>query len=151
MKKLLSYLITLIVGIIGGIYCHDKVRDTAVGWLDKRVEKRRKKHMHDTTYYPNFKYAARPWNYLDTKGDYEYIWFSERADAERVLSRMRNEAETNFVSVADLKILSGLQADFWSDHKFGWTDLSEAKVYKGKNGKFYLDLPEPFPIDDQED
>ena len=145
MKKLFSYLITLIVGLIGGIYCHDKVRDTAIDWLDKRAEKRKPR-----TLYSNFKYEARPWVYYDASYDYEDIRFAEREDADKVLFHMQKETDKNVVTIADFKRFSGLAAN-WSDTRYGWTDLSEAKVFRSRNGKYYLDLPEPISIDNLED
>lgn len=149
MKKLLSYLITLIVGLIGGIYCHDKVQDTVVGWLDKRTEKRQEKRRRNTPYL-NFKYTARPWNYSGAPYDYKDMWFDERADAEKVLLQMQTETNKDVATIADLKKFSGLCAN-WIDYQYYWTDLSKAEIFKGRNGKYYLDLPEPISFDDRED
>lgn len=49
--------------------------------------------------------------------------------------------EYNGVTVADLNDLIG-QTSEYTDHKWGWTDLSEARIRRIREG-YLLDLPEP--------
>lgn len=82
--------------------------------------------------------------------DYEDISFDTRQDAERVLSKMYASMRKydGTVTISDLFAFSGLKSS-WTDEKYGWTNLDKARVYRGRrDGRYYLDLPEPFPIDD---
>ena len=81
--------------------------------------------------------------------DYEDIQFDTRQDAERVLSKMRANIERydGSVTIRDLFSFCGLKSS-WTDEKYGWTKLDKARAYRGRDGYFYLDLPEPFPIED---
>lgn len=147
MKKLLSYLITLIVGLIGGIYCHDKVRDTVVNGMNEYFEKKsRERNLKKVS-----SYTTRPLSYEEELRDYNDISFRTRQDAERILAKMIAEINKyGTVTVHNLLAYAGFKT-CWQDGQFGWTDLSDATIYRGQNGRFYLDLPEPFPFDDQED
>lgn len=79
--------------------------------------------------------------------DYEEISFDTRPDAERILMKMMAAIERyQIVAVSDLLSWSGFKTS-WTDEKFGWTDLSKAKVYR-VNGRYYLDLPEPHAIEE---
>lgn len=80
--------------------------------------------------------------------DYEEISFDTRQHAEKVLAKMIGAIEDyKMVTVRDLMTWSGLKTT-WTDEKFGWTDLNSARSYRGKDGRYYLDLPEPRPIED---
>lgn len=82
--------------------------------------------------------------------DYEDISFDSRQDAERVLSRMiaNMRKYDGTVTISDLFAFSGLKSS-WTDEKYGWTNLDKARIYRGRrDGRYYLDLPEPFPIDE---
>ena len=86
----------------------------------------------------------------DDVRDYEDISFDSRQDAERVLSKMiaNMRKYDGTVTISDLFAFSGLKSS-WTDEKYGWTNLDKARVYRGRrDGRYYLDLPEPFPIDD---
>ena len=80
--------------------------------------------------------------------DWEEASFDTRADAERVISSMRatiNDYGT--VTIADMFSFSGIDSS-WADNKYGWADLDKAKAFRGRDGRFYLDLPDPLAIDD---
>ena len=150
MKKLFSYLITLIIGLICGICCHNKVENTLTELIDDHFEKKRKKNMRRPFSYA---YGARPWNYnpepiIRVNDNYKDIWFVEEEDAEKVLLLMKEKTNNDVVTIADLKTFAGLKSS-WLDTKYGWTDLDCAIVYQDRyNEKYYLDLPDPFPIAD---
>lgn len=81
--------------------------------------------------------------------DYEDISFDNRQDAERVLAKMIATIEKydGTVSVADLLSFTGFKTTH-VDEKYGWTDLNNARTYRGRDGRYYLDLSEPLPIED---
>ena len=74
------------------------------------------------------------------------IILETRGEAEEVLSRM-DEIIDNYdgiVSVADLYDLVGITGSY-TDHKYGWTNLRNAKVVRVREG-YILDLPKALPI-----
>jgi hypothetical protein len=72
--------------------------------------------------------------------DYEDIVFDSYGDAEIVLEEMDNVLEDrNEVTVADLYDLCGLYAPF-TLNKYGWTNLSTAKVMRSGTG-YIIKLP----------
>jgi len=78
---------------------------------------------------------------------YEDINFKSRAEAEKILAAMRDDLKHGYiVSVMDLCDYSGVGSS-WADNSYGWTSLDKARVIRGRDGKFYLDLPKPHPID----
>ena len=81
--------------------------------------------------------------------DWEQVCFNTRSDAERVISSMIGTIkEYGTVSIQDLFEYSGVDNTSWTDSKFGWANLEKARSFRGSDGKFYLDLPEPLPIDE---
>ena len=112
MKKLLSYLVTLIIGLIGGICCHNKVENALTELIDDHFEKKRKKNRRRPFSYA---YGAKPWNYnpepiISITGDYKDIWFGEEEDAEKVLLLMKEKTNNDVVTIADLKNLCRIKA-----------------------------------------
>lgn len=79
--------------------------------------------------------------------DYDTIRFDYKSDAEIVLDQL-NEAITEYklVTVNDLYDACRLQAPYTAD-KFGWTNLSRARVVRTGDGGYVLDLPPARPID----
>ena len=71
---------------------------------------------------------------------YDDVIFDNRGDAEEVLCRME-ELLTRFdvVSVADFFDLSGISCSY-TDNKYGWTDLQEARVERVRDG-YIIVLP----------
>lgn len=80
-------------------------------------------------------------------GDYRDISFDTRDAAENVLSKMINNINRydGTVTVRDLLSFTGFKTNY-TDEKYGWTDLSKARVFR-QNGRYYLDLPEPLVIE----
>ena len=80
--------------------------------------------------------------------DWEEISFNTRADAEQIVSSMKAAVhDYGIVTIADLFSFSGLESS-WADCKYGWASLDNAKAFRGRDGRFYLDLPSPMAIDD---
>ena len=80
--------------------------------------------------------------------DYESIYFDTRQDAERILSKLQSDIHKyGTVTIRDLFSYCGLKSS-WTDAKYGWTNLDKARAFRERDGKYYLELPEPFPIDD---
>ena len=68
------------------------------------------------------------------------IIIASRAEAEQVLDEMRELLDTyKQVTVADYYDMLDITSEF-TDHKFGWTDLSDARVIRVRNG-YHIDLP----------
>lgn len=77
----------------------------------------------------------------------EDIILESRADAEEVLDRMDELLETyGVVRVADLYDLVGKTCDY-TDNKYGWTNLRDAKTEKAYGGGFKLKLPRATALD----
>lgn len=69
-----------------------------------------------------------------------------RVEAQDVLEEMNNLIdEYDSVTVADLCQIVGITGQY-TDEKFGWYDLSSARIRRDRNG-YLLDLPRPKPID----
>ncbi len=81
-----------------------------------------------------------------TKADYRNLVFDSRSEAEVVLDNLNEYiAEYGAVSVSELLYSVNLSADF-TDNKYGWTDLSDAKVRHVREG-WLLDIPRAYPLD----
>lgn len=77
---------------------------------------------------------------------FEDIILDTRGEAEEVLSKM-DDIIDNFdgiVTVGDLHDLVGITGPY-TGHKYGWTNLSNAKVVRVRDG-YMLDLPKALPI-----
>ena len=82
-----------------------------------------------------------------TRSGYEYddIILDNRGDAEGVLMALDDIIEQYEVaSVADLYELVGIDENY-TDHKYGWTNLSTAKVVRAGDG-YLIKLPKALPI-----
>lgn len=73
--------------------------------------------------------------------DYDDIVLSNRGEAEDVITRMMEimDEYDGMVSVADLYELVG-ESSRYTDNNYGWTDLSNARVERVKDG-YLLKLP----------
>lgn len=73
--------------------------------------------------------------------NFEDVVFESRADAEMVLDGMIEILKDyNQVSVADLYDLAGKSTDF-TDNKYGWVDLRDARVIGSPSRGYIIDLP----------
>ena len=71
---------------------------------------------------------------------YDDIIFDNRGDAEEVLYRMGELLERfDVVSVADLFDMAGISCNY-TDNKYGWTDLRNARVERVRDG-YVINLP----------
>lgn len=71
---------------------------------------------------------------------YDDIIFETRGDAEEVLFRMEELVKKfDVVSVADLFDMAGISCNY-TDNKYGWTDLRDARVERVRDG-YIIDLP----------
>lgn len=86
--------------------------------------------------------ALRP---RSTPYSYDDVVFDRYDDAAEVLLRMR-ELVSRFdaVSVADLFDMTG-HAGNYTDNKYGWTDLSDARVERVSDG-YIIRLPRPIVL-----
>lgn len=138
MKKVFGYLLSFLLGVIGcfgfGLYTFNKKRY----FLNKRR--------------PLINYAQYKVHNVNYEApalkDYIDISFDTRMVAERTLTILKAAylEKYGIATVADLKEISGLCASY-SDNDYGWTNLAFARVYRARDGRFYLDLPEAMPID----
>lgn len=81
-------------------------------------------------------------NSLRARANYSYddIIFDDRGDAEEVLCRMEELIDRfQVVSVADLYDMAGLTGNY-TDNKYGWTDLRDARVERVHDG-YVIRLP----------
>lgn len=78
--------------------------------------------------------------------DFSDIVLTSRADAENVLDLLvESTLQYGEASVADFYELVGVPSQY-TDNKFGWGELSEARVLQVRGG-YILDLPRPEPLD----
>jgi hypothetical protein len=74
--------------------------------------------------------------------DFDDIVFDSRADAEKVLDYIIGRLEDyEVVTVADFYDAAEITGDY-TDNKWGWYDLSDAYVKRGRDG-FVIILPRP--------
>lgn len=77
---------------------------------------------------------------------YDDITLETRGEAEEVLDRLDELIDTYGVaSVADLYDLVGITGEY-TDNKYGWTNVRNAKVIRDRNGEYLLQLPKVLPI-----
>lgn len=82
-----------------------------------------------------------------TTYSYDEIIFSNRGEAEKVLSEMDEiVAKYGFVKVADYYDLVGTSGSY-TDNNYGWTNLHNAQVCRLYNGEYTIKLPRAIPID----
>ena len=77
----------------------------------------------------------------------EDIIFETREDAEIVLERLLDLIEEfDQASVADLYSLVGVSAAY-TDNRWGWDNIARASVRGNARSGYYLDMPNPIPLD----
>lgn len=90
----------------------------------------------------------RPTNRWADDFDLERVSFSNRTDAEMVLSSMENVlADYPFVRVSDFFDFAGISTDNYQTADYGWTSLREATIHRDMNGEWYISFPRVMPID----
>ena len=79
--------------------------------------------------------------------DIPEIIVDSRAEAQDVLEEMNNLIdEYDVVSVADLNQICNITGSY-TDEKFGWYDISRARIKRVGPGEYTIDLPRPKPLD----
>ena len=78
--------------------------------------------------------------------EFESLTFATRSDAEAVLSELRQHIYAyDMVRVSDLFEFADVSFDYTAQ-KYGWTDLSTARVYRAFDG-WKIDLPRAIVLD----
>lgn len=78
--------------------------------------------------------------------DFDDIIFSNRGDAEAVISAMDDIIDQyNVVSVLDLCDLAEVSTTNYAAQRYGWTDIRSAHVVRVSDG-YVIKLPRPMPI-----
>lgn len=73
--------------------------------------------------------------------NFDDITLESKAEADEVLERMEELLDTyGMVTVADLCDLVGISCEY-TDNKYGWTNLRNAKVVRLRGNEYMLDLP----------
>ena len=79
--------------------------------------------------------------------NYDDITIDSRGEAEEVLTRMDELISCyGVVSVADLYDLIGVTGSY-TDNKYGWTNIRNARVIRANGGGWTVDRPKALPID----
>lgn len=98
---------------------------------------------------PATNYGSQRSTYKRQQDDDDFSDFimETRTDAQEVLDRLRDIIqEYDAARVSDLYELVGLTGNF-TDDRWGWTDLSRARVTMVRGGGYLLDLPRKEPLD----
>ena len=78
--------------------------------------------------------------------DYDNIVLESRGEAENVLMALDDIMDTyKMVRVADLYDLVGITGRH-TDHNYGWTDITSAKIERGRDG-YTIKLPRALPLE----
>lgn len=78
---------------------------------------------------------------LTSRYNFDDITIDSKAEADEVLERMDELIDTyGMVSVADLFDLVGISSEY-TDHKYGWKSLRNARVVRLRGNEYMLDLP----------
>lgn len=79
--------------------------------------------------------------------DYDTITFESRGDAEAVLSTLDAMLDQyEIVSVADYYDAANISTDNYMVNRYGWTNLSTARVERNRDGEYYIKLPRAMPL-----
>ena len=95
------------------------------------------------------KKSQRPTRKVSPSSSAYYITYDDRSEAEDVLSKMRDVVDTReFVTIMDMFSVAGKQTNNYTYNSWGWSDLRTAYVRRTTDGRYYIDLPKPVPIED---
>lgn len=93
--------------------------------------------------------SPRTQKHRKTPQSYNNIIFDSREDAEDVLDGLQQILDKyNNVSIGDFNDITGIIGSF-TDHKYGWKDLSGASVTRSLDG-YVLNLPRVILLDPKE-
>ena len=78
-----------------------------------------------------------------------YFTYDERSDADKDLEKMRDVIDqVDFVTIMDMFSIAKRQTNNYTYNDWGWYDLRSAMVRRTTDGRFYIDLPKPVPIEE---
>ena len=78
---------------------------------------------------------------IASRYNFDDITLDSKAEADEVLERMEELLDTyGMVTVADLCDLVGISCEY-TDNKYGWTNLRNARVLRLRGNEYMLDLP----------
>ena len=78
---------------------------------------------------------------------FDEILIESRVDGDEIIATLIERIEQfGFTSVRDLYDALGVESK-WTEEKYGWTDLSYARVHRARGGGYLLDLPKPEPLE----
>ena len=78
---------------------------------------------------------------IASRYNFDDITLESKVEADEVLERMDELLDTyGMVTVADLCDLVGISCEY-TDNKYGWTSLRNAKVIRLRGNEYMLDLP----------
>lgn len=78
-----------------------------------------------------------------------YFTYDERAAADKDLEKMRDVVDQHdFVTIMDMFSIAKRPTSNYTYNDWGWYDLRTAMVRRTSDGRFYIDLPKPVPIED---
>lgn len=81
-----------------------------------------------------------------TRYRYNDIEYETRGEAEYVLDQMDALIDRyGRVSIADLYDLSEITGEY-TEHRYGWTNLSGADIYRNRYGKYMIKFPKAVPL-----
>lgn len=91
---------------------------------------------------PSYSYSKR------SSFDFNDIVISDRDEAESVIRAMEDLLDRyHLVRVADVyDLLDMSSSSNWTDNRYGWTDISGARVVSDYDG-YRIKLPRPLPLD----
>lgn len=100
-----------------------------------------------SSYYKSERDRERDYRRNRRSNDVPEIIVDSRADAQDVLEEMNNLIdEYDDVSVGDLNQIVGITGTP-QDEKWGWYDISSARIKKVGPREYLVDLPRPKPLD----
>ena len=78
--------------------------------------------------------------------DFDEVVVDSYAEADRILSRMDEQiVDCGSVCVGDMYDYAGLPMN-WTDNKYGWTDIRDARPERTRDGKYVIRMPKAKPI-----
>jgi len=78
---------------------------------------------------------------------FDEILIESRVEGDEIIATLIERIEQfGFTSVRDLYDALGVESK-WTEEKYGWTDLSYARVHRARGGGYLLDLPKPEPLE----
>ena len=78
-----------------------------------------------------------------------YFTYDDRAEAQKDLDQMRDVVDQrDYVTIMDMFAIARRQTSNFMFNDWGWYDLRSALVRRTNDGRFYLDLPKPVPIEE---